>query len=182
MAASEEEALVTRIHRAFAGVGLEGGISLIEAEYADGGQIAPEHLVDQQEKSDWTTLVDNRLCDFTVTFCFTDYKGFRFYIAPYMVWTLRNFRHSDSIIADGTIYAIDPDLYIFDDHPFEGVFTDLQIDCMRDFLAFATRQENDLDAVVAGRRLQRLNRLLERNNGTEPQRDAADREPGRSLK
>ena len=159
MTANTEEALVDRIRKAFAGVMLEDGISLIETEYADAGQVAPPHLVRKQERSDWTALVNDQLCDFLVTFCFTDYKGFRFYIPAYMIWTLQNFRGSDSMILDGTIYGIDPSSHVFEIHRFEEVFTDQQLDCMRDFLTFAKQQGNHFDVTAAEKNLQQLNRV-----------------------
>ncbi|WP_234047519.1 DUF6714 family protein, partial [Luteolibacter pohnpeiensis] len=96
MKSPSTEELSARIFNAFAGVCLDGGISLIEAEYADSCDVAPDHLIALEEKDDWTKIINDRLCDFTVTFCFTDYRGFRFYIAPYMIWVLRNFRTSNS--------------------------------------------------------------------------------------
>ncbi|MEO5915677.1 MAG: DUF6714 family protein [Luteolibacter sp.] len=150
------EDLSARIFDAFAGVCLDGGVSLIEAEYADRREIAPVHLVALEEKCDWTKLIDDRLCDYMSTFCFTDYRGFRFYIAPYMIWTLRNFRDSSAFIADCTIYAIEPGRSMFVDHPFSEVFSPKQIKSMRDFLLFACENGDHLDAKVARSNLTRL--------------------------
>ena len=150
------EALSARIFDSFAGVCLDGGVSLIEAEYIDRREIAPAHLVALEEKSDWTKLINDRLCDYITTFCFTDYRGFRFYIAPYMIWTLRNFMDSSAFISDCTIYAIETDRCTFDDHPFSEVFSIEQIKCMRDFLLFACENEDHLDANVARTNLTRL--------------------------
>ena len=158
MNAPTVEELSARIFDAFAGVCLDGGVSLIEAEYADNHEIAPDNLIAREEKDDWTRIIDDRLCEFMVTFCFTDYRGFRFYIAPYMIWTLRNFRTSSAIIADFTIYAIETDRHMFSDHPFMEVFSVEQVKCMRDFLLFACENGDHLDANVA--RLN-LNRLLQ---------------------
>jgi hypothetical protein len=156
MNAPSAEELSARIFDAFAGVRLDGGVSLIEAEYADNYEIAPDHLIALEEKNDWTRIINDRLCDFTVTFCFTDYRGFRFYIAPYMIWTLRNYSASDSIIADFTIYAIETDRSMFSEHPFSEVFTLEQVKCMRDFLLFACENEDRLDADVVRSNLNRL--------------------------
>jgi hypothetical protein len=150
-----EETLSERITQAFCGVRLDGGISLIETEFADGGQFTPPHLIELEEKLDWTKIINDRLCEFTVTFCFTDHKGFRFYIAPYMIWTLRNYGTSDSIISDYTIYAIDPDRHVFDQHPFLEVFTFEQLVCMRDFLQFSITNDY-LDGDVARSNLNKL--------------------------
>jgi len=156
MKAINADELSTRIFDAFAGVRLDGGVSLIEAEYADNYEIAPDNLIAREEKDDWTRIIDDRLCEFTVTFCFTDYRGFRFYIAPYMIWTLRNYKTSDAIISDFTIYAIETDRYMFSEHPFAEVFTIEQVKCMRDFLLFACENEDHLDARVARLNLSRL--------------------------
>jgi hypothetical protein len=160
MNALSAEDLSARIFEAFAGVRLDGGISLIEAEYADDYDVAPDHLIDLEEKNDWTKIINDRLCDFTVTFCFTDYRGFRFYIAPYMIWSLRNYRTSDSIITDFTIYAIETDRNAFSEHPFSEVFTIEQIKCMRDFLLFACENEERFDADVARKNLIRLHQAF----------------------
>ena len=158
MKAPTAEELSARIFDAFSGVHLDGGVSLIEAEYADDYAVAPDHLIALEEKTDWTKIITDRLCDFTVTFCFTDYRGFRFYIAPYMIWILRNYGTSDSIVTDFTIYAIETDRNAFAEHPFSEVFTLEQIKCMRDFLLFACENEDRFDANVAR---SNLNRLIE---------------------
>jgi hypothetical protein len=156
MNAPSADELSARIFDAFAGVRLDGGVSLIEAEYADDYDVAPDHLIALEEKDDWTKIINDRLCEFTVTFCFTDYRGFRFYIAPYMIWALRNFRTSDSIITDFTIYAIETDRYMFADHFFREVFTLEQVRCMHEFLLFACENEDHFDAGVAYTNLIRL--------------------------
>jgi hypothetical protein len=156
MKALTVEVLSSNIFSAFSGVCLDGGLSLIEAEYADNYAIAPDDLIALEEKNDWTKIINDRLCDFTVTFNFTDYRGFRFYIAPYMVWSLRNFRTSNSIITDFTVYAIDSDRSMFSEHYFLEVFTLEQVKCMRDFLVFACENENYFDTTVARRNLDQL--------------------------
>jgi hypothetical protein len=150
------DTLSARITRAFGGIRLGGGISLIETEFADGGQFTPPHLIDLEEKMDWTKIINDRLCNFPVTFSFTDFKGFRFYIAPYMILTLRNYETSDSIISDYTIYAIDPGHHVFDQHPFLDVFTFEQVVCMRDFLLFSIENDYHLDGDAARSNLNKL--------------------------
>ena len=156
MKAPSAEELSARIFDAFAGVHLDGGVSLIEAEYADYNDVAPEHLIALEEKNDWTKIINDRLYDFTVTFSFTDYRGFRFYIAPYMILALRKFKTPESFITDFAIYAIETDSYIFSDHPFSEVFTLEQVRCMRDYLLFASENEERCDADAARRNLIRL--------------------------
>jgi hypothetical protein len=80
----EEQKLVDQIHRAFAGVKLEDGTSLNMAEDKDGGcmpEFGEEAKTDERE--DWTAIPGGTLEQFTVTFSFTDLKGFRFYIPAY---------------------------------------------------------------------------------------------------
>jgi hypothetical protein len=73
-----------------------------------------------------------------------------------MIWALRNFRTSDSIITDFTIYAIETDRYMFADHFFREVFTLEQVRCMHEFLLFACENEDHFDAGVAYTNLIRL--------------------------
>ncbi len=162
MNAPDAETLIHRIYREFHGVVLGEGISLIEAEYADGGKIAPATLREQEEAEDWTKIINDRLCEFISTFSFTDHLGFRFYIAPYMVWTLRNFETSSAIIADFTIYAIDPTKYQFQKNPFDEVFTLPQMECMREFLLFAVDHPDSLDSRVATINLKALEKYCSR--------------------
>jgi hypothetical protein len=156
MNALSAEDLTARIFEAFAGVRLDGGVSLIETAFADDYDVAPDHLITLEEQNDWTKIINDRLCDFTATFCYTDYRGFRFYIAPYMVWTLRNYRTTHSIITDFTIYAIEIERNAFTEYPFSAVFTIEQIKCMRDFLLFACENEEWFDADEARKNLIRL--------------------------
>lgn len=154
MKAPSVEELTARIFDAFSGVRLDGGISLIEAELADDTLVEPDELI--EEKDDWTKLINDRLCDFPYTFCFTDFRGYRFYIAPYMIWTLRNFRTSDALITEFTVYAIQTDRFMFLEHRFSDVFSLEQIKCMRDFLLFACENEDRFDGTVARENLERL--------------------------
>lgn len=127
-------------------------------EYNDSGGCMPEfkQKAKEDERNDWTTIPDETLEQFTVAFSFTDLKGFRFYIPAYMIWTIRNHRTSDSIIADNTIYAIDPSHYLFEAIPFCQWFTSEQIDAMTRFLEYAARNDDTLDGKVAMENLTRI--------------------------
>lgn len=157
------EALSARIFDAFSGVCLDGGVSLIEAEYIDRCEITFTHLVTLEEKSDWTKLINNQLCDYITTFCFTDYRVFRFYIVPYMIWTLRNFVDSSAFICDGTIDAIETNRCTFNEYFFSEVFSINQVKCMRNFLLFACENGDHLDANVARTNLTSTDAGLPRN-------------------
>lgn len=156
MSPSEQD-LVALIRRAFAGVRLDDGESLNMTEYNDSGGSRPDFKEKAQfdERDNWAAIPDKILDQFTVVFSFTDLKGFRFYIPAYMIWTLRHHRESDSIIADQTIYAIDPSHYLFEAIPFWQWFTAEQIDAMTRFLEYAVQNE-DLDAKVARENLAKI--------------------------
>lgn len=151
----EEQALVLEIEAAFAGVRLEDGISLNMTEYHDSGGSAPEYatLAKSDEREDWRRIPDATLETFTVTFSFTDLKGFRFYIPAYMRWAVRNHRTSSCIIGDFMIYALTPTHYIFAKTSFKEWFTERQFAAILRFLRFAAGNGGTLDARIAERRL-----------------------------
>ena len=155
---AEEEELVDLVHHAFADVRLDDGVSLNMTEYNDSGGCMPEfrEKARDDERDDWTVIPDETLEQFTVTFSFTDLKGFRFYIPAYMIWTVRNHRTSDSIIADQTIYSIDPSHYLFETIPLWQWFTGEQIDAMTQFLEYAARNDDTLDGKVAKENLAKI--------------------------
>lgn len=148
---AQEQDLLDQIHRAFAGVQLDDGTSLNMTEFNDSGGCRLEfrEKAKGDERYDWTAIPDETLEQFTVTFSFTDLKGFRFYIPAYMAWTVRNHRTSDSIISDHTVYAIDPSRHFFQGIPFRAWFTLEQISAMSKFLEYAAQNDNTLDAEVA---------------------------------
>ena len=158
--------LIQKIQIAFKNVKLEDGVSLNMTEYKDSSGSIPEYkeksLLD--ERNDWSAIPDSTLEQFTVTFSFTDLKGFRFYIPAYMIWTIKNFDKSNSIIGNFTIYAIDPNHYIFDKTSFTDWFTREQITVMCSFLEFALQQNNMLDERVASQNLEEIRKLT--NNQT----------------
>lgn len=148
---SEEQKLIARIRAAFDNVTLEDGISLNMTEYNDSGGTLPQYKerAISDERYNWWDISDATLEKFTLTFSFTDRKGFRFYIPAYMIWTVRNHRKSDSVIADSTIYAIDPNHYLFRESSFHKWFTKEQIDAMVEFLSYAVRNGDTLHGEVA---------------------------------
>jgi len=160
MTKSTEQTLIDEIDQAFSGVRLEDGISLNMTKYNDsGGSVKQfEEKARFDERDDWHRIPDDTLEKFTVTFSFTDLKGFRFYIPAYMIWTLRNHRKSDSIIGSMTIYAIDPDHYIFGQVRFFDWFSMPQIVVMVKFLEYCCANEETLDDVVARENLQKISR------------------------
>jgi len=172
----EEQKLIELIHRAFDGVRLDDGESLNMTEYNDSGGCQPEfkEKAKHDERDNWTAISDETLEQFTVTFSFTDLKGFRFYIPAYMIWAIRHHRTSDSIIADHTVYAIDPTHYLFETIPFWQWFTRDQVAAMTQFLEYAVRNDNSLDGKVAR---ENLAKIKEAQPTTPPYSDPTTRSP-----
>ena len=141
----EEQALIYEIEAAFDGVRLEDGVSLNMTEYYDSGGSAPKYaeLAKSDEREDWRRISDETLEKFTVTFSFTDLKGFRFYIPAYMRWCVRNYRTSSCIIGDHTIYALKPTHYTFAKTSFQEWFTERQFAAILHFLKFAAENGDD---------------------------------------
>lgn len=164
--------LIDEISTAFAGVQLEDGDSLNMTEYYDSGDSAVKFLeaAKLDERNEWGRIPDSVLESFTVTFCFTDLKGFRFYIPAYMIWTIRNHRISDSIIADYTIYAIDPDRCQFTEVPFLDWFTPAQVNAMIAFLQFCSGEEDSLHAAIARQNLSKIEDMLANHRGKRARR------------
>lgn len=140
-----ESELIDQIHRAFSGVKLEDGVSLNMTEYFDSGGLMPQYELDAKgdEREEWAAIPDETLEQFTVTFSFTDLKGYRFYIPAYMSWFIRNHRTSNSILVEKPIYAIDPTSYQFDKIPFLDWFTGDQIAVMKKFLEYAAADDDE---------------------------------------
>ena len=130
--------LIEQIRLAFKGVKLNDGISLNMAEYYDSGESEKKfiELSKSDEREDWSKIDDKILEKFQVTFSFTDACGFKFYTPAYMIWAINNFKTSHSIIADFTIYAMDPDHYIIKEIGFNKLFNDEQICAIIKFLEF----------------------------------------------
>ena len=96
----EESAInkrISNIRKAFGHVRLEDGISLNMTEYMD-SHGDPTYLIraKSDESDDWQRIPDEVLEKFTVTFPFTDGKGYRFYLPAYMIYTLKTYKTSSS--------------------------------------------------------------------------------------
>ncbi|MBE9098516.1 DUF6714 family protein [Vacuolonema iberomarrocanum] len=156
------KSLISEIQNAFEGVKLDGGISLNMAEYADSYEYDKECLkrAANDEKENWQNISSEDIENCTVTFCFTDLRGFKFYIPAYMCWALRNFDKSHSCSIDSTIYAIDPDHFIFKETPFNELFNSQQIKALCSFLEFAINNGDFFDDIVANKNLKKIRILL----------------------
>ena len=177
---ADEQELIDKIRAAFAGVKLEDGISLNMTEYNDSGGCMPEfkEKASDDERVDWQAIPDKTLEQFTVTFSFTDLKGFRFYIPAYMIWTIRNHKTSDSIIGCFAIYAIDPFRYLFKTISFLRWFTADQVEAMAAFLQYAVKSDGPLDDKVAGENLFKIRNAQQGGAGQPATRPESKSEGG----
>lgn len=150
--------LTSRIEKAFAGVVLGSGVSLHGCEYRDSGGRSMRYLERSRsnERDDWRRVINDDLAYFQVTFSFTDLSGYRFYLPAYMIWTIRNFRTSDSFIADATVYACDPASYQFNEIPFVRFFDAKQLRAIMFFLQFCVENKGSLDGDAASDNLQKI--------------------------
>ena len=86
--------------------------------------------------------------------------GVRFYLPAAMIWVIKNFRDSDSMLVDWTIYQLaadrdDPNLSQRFDRRF-GLFNPAQRSACRSFLKFLLSEDPDgdfIDATVAAEAL-----------------------------
>lgn len=159
---SNESKLIRQIESAFDGVVLGNGISLNMAQFIDSCGTAPEYKAAAQadEREDWRDIPDEVLETFSDTFCFTDLEGYRFYIAPYMIWTIQHHRESDDIIADFTIYALHPARHQFETVRFTDWFTSEQLDAIVAFLEYCVVNNGTLDGTAASDNLLAIRKLL----------------------
>ena len=162
----DKDELIKCIRSAFEGVELEGGISLNMTEYYDSGGCAPEYktLAKTDEKKNWANISRETLEKFSVTFSFTDIAGYKFYAPAYMISCLNNYKHSDSIIDDAVIYAMDPESYQFEKISFTEAFSPEQLQTIINFLKFVIENSDCLDVVVAKENLQKIERELHENS------------------
>lgn len=104
----DEIHLIEAIKIAFAQVG-PGEITLHEAEAIDSyaGMEERNQARRLDNEASWWEVPDEAIEACPNALPHLDPAGWRFYIAAYMTWALRHFRHSSSIITDYTIYSFD---------------------------------------------------------------------------
>lgn len=154
--------LISAIREAFRDVKLENGLSLNMTEYNDSGGSAErfKRLAVNDERDDWRNIDDKTLEEFTVTFSFTDWKGFRFYLPAYMIWAIRH-PESNSIIGDNTIYALDPGrtlpLY---ERTVNTILNKQQLEAIVQFLQYCVEDSDHCDGVSASTNLNKMGKCL----------------------
>ena len=94
----EAEGIIAEIHRAFADVSREDGVTLQEALVIDEYGSAEERLAARERDTDrrWEDVPEHMIGEHDSVLCFMDPKGFRYYLPAYMVWSLRNYETSET--------------------------------------------------------------------------------------
>lgn len=107
MEAADE--VIAAIRTAFEGVP-RGTVTIHEAEvideYGSDEERAAARRLDTEAIWDHVPDTDIEAC--TTALCHLDPEGWRYYVPAYMVWSLRHYRESNSIVSDFTIYTFDP--------------------------------------------------------------------------
>lgn len=107
---SDIDTLIEMIHNAFAGVKLEEGTTIHEAEL-EGAYDKDEirwNARGKDQENDWRDVPAWKIEQFHSAIRFFDAKGWRFYIPAYMSWTLKNWRTSNSQTVDSVIWSFEP--------------------------------------------------------------------------
>ncbi len=114
------------------------------------------------ERNDWTKIPAAVLEQFSVTFCFTDWQGFRFYLPAYMRWKLNN-PASANFIGDHTIYALDTKTIEKLQHKkITEILNNEQIGVVVKFLKWCVFDNyGNCDSEFAKKNLQSLEKLLQ---------------------
>jgi len=103
-----ENEIIDEIRIAFAGV--YRLMSLRQADVVD--DYGPEGEYKRAGKldcdTDWQEVPDERIAQHDSALSFLDPTSFRYYVPAYMVWTLKNFRTTDSCSDGAIVYALTP--------------------------------------------------------------------------
>lgn len=101
--------IIAEITAAFSDV-RRGAITLHEADVLDGcgseSQRRTARALDLERR--WQDVPDSDIESHPFALSFLCPESFRYYIAAYMVWSLRHYRTSSSLSSDFTIYALTP--------------------------------------------------------------------------
>lgn len=157
---NEAQSIIDDISKAFLGV-RRGAMTLHEAEVID--EYGPPDERTKARKLDtdgrWERVPDEHVESCTSALCHVDPESWRYYIAPYMIWSLRYYRTNDSIVSDFTIYTFDPVLKAgkMREYSMERyrLLTDEQSRCVCRFLRYMARNGDYADDRVANKALQK---------------------------
>lgn len=127
--------LIASITEAFKGVQLGEGVSWHEADVLDNYGSLDERRIAraQDEKKDWTKIPDTIIGDLKLqsVMPFLDMVGLKFYLAPCMIFSLKNYKTSNSIIIHSLIYTLTNKENA---GQLQKIITVEQKDCIIDFL------------------------------------------------
>jgi len=102
--------LIASIHSAFAGVRLENGVSWQEATVLDDYGTLEERRQARNldEKNDWSQIPDTLIGagQHQSATVFLDVTGFKFYLPALMIYTLKHYKVSSSLVMDSLIYRL----------------------------------------------------------------------------
>ncbi len=102
--------LIKETMEAFSGVTLENGVSWREANVLDAYGTMEERKVarDKDEKNDWTRIPVALIGDlkYQSVMPFLDPVGLKFYLPACMIYTLKNYKESQSLIIHSIIYTL----------------------------------------------------------------------------
>ena len=165
--AEEAGALLKNIMQSFSGVTLGDGISFNMAKYLEclGDDQKRQKALDYQKQSEkderelWFTLKDELIESNPSILCYTDLKGFKFYLPAYMTYSLVNGQCPEAKNQNIAIYALNPERLIFNNEPVAEQFTEEQWDCILGFLVFCSSVEY-LDNKAARKNLKALKEVL----------------------
>ncbi len=136
--------LIKLTEEAFSGVTLGDGVSWREADVIDAfGSIEERKLArNQDEKDNWRKVPDSLIGDlkYQCVLPFSDAIGLRFYLAPCMIFTLKYYKESPSLITHSIIYSLTNKLTV---NELQSVLSPKQKECVIHFLEFCLQKGED---------------------------------------
>jgi len=151
---AEAESIIGDICDAFLGV-RRGAITLHEAEVIDdyGSAEQRKEASKLDTEGRWEHIPDAHIEKCTTALCHVDPESWRYYIAPYMIWSLTHFRTNDSIVSDFTIYTFDmnEESERMQEYSMErySLLNDKQAACVCRFLRYMVRNSDYADDHIA---------------------------------
>jgi hypothetical protein len=145
------------IHQAFAGVTLGSGVSWREADVIDDYGTPDQRKLarNQDEKHNWSKVPDSLVGDlkYQSVLAFLDVEGLRFYLPVCMIYALKNYQTSQSLIVDSIVYRLTSQS---DAEALKEVLTNDQKQCVIRFLDLCLKIGDDyFDVYKVESRLQK---------------------------
>lgn len=146
--------IIADITEAFGGV-RRGEITIHEANVIDdcGSEAERRAARARDTEKRWQDVPDSDIESYPSALSFLCPESFRYYVAAYMVWSLRYYRTSDSASSDFTIYAFTPNTNKPNDEwklARFALFSPRQANAIRRFLGFMVEHgDGDADEIQA---------------------------------